>query len=59
MNSPPKHADGWGAKKASMVPFLRFKKEKRKKVIFYEVIYIYINIYAYMHKKDLTVNSGH
>lgn len=48
---------GGARKKASMVPFLCFKKEKRKKSNTFMKSHIYINIYAYMHQKDLTVNS--
>ena len=48
MDGPPKHADGWGKKKGKDGTIFMFPKRK-KKVIPYEVIYIYINIYAYMH----------
>ena len=62
MDRPPKHADGWGGggrrgKKQVWYHFYVLKKKKEKKSNILMKSYIYINIYAYMHKKDLTVNS--
>lgn len=59
MDGPPKHADGWGKKKARMVPFLCFQKEKKKSNTFMKS-YIYIHKYICIHalQKDLMVNNN-
>ena len=51
---------GGGKKKARMVPFLCFQKEKKKKSNTFMKSYIYIHKYICIHalKKDLMVNNN-